>query len=123
MLLVSSLIVSINSSYTQINLAVSAYYFNQAGHYMNEPEIAKKYYKLALIYNSKDDEIYNNLAVACQVTQDLNCAIENYQKLSNSSLTLGNYTIILAIFMMNKVNMTKQSSNTSYRLSTGRINR
>ncbi|MBE8991344.1 protein kinase domain-containing protein [Nostoc sp. LEGE 12450] len=78
--LVSSLIVSINSSYNQINLAVSAYYFNQAGHYMNEPKIAKKYYELALIYNPKDDEIYNNLAVACQVTQDLNCAIENYQK-------------------------------------------
>nr|WP_256090834.1 serine/threonine-protein kinase [Nostoc sp. KVJ20] len=77
------LIVIINSSYRQINLALSGYYFNQAGHYMNEPEIAKKYYELALIYNPQDDEIYNNLAVACQVTQDLNCAIENYQKAFN----------------------------------------
>jgi serine/threonine protein kinase len=78
--LAGSLIATINSSFKQINFALSAYYFNQAGHYMNEPEIAKKYYKLALIYNPKDDEIYNNLAVACQVTQDLTCAIENYQK-------------------------------------------
>lgn len=78
--LAGSLLATINTSFRQINLALSAYYFNQAGHYMNEPKIAKKYYELALIYNPKDDEIYNNLAVACQVTQDFNCAIENYQK-------------------------------------------
>lgn len=78
--LAGSLVATINTSFRQINLTLSAYYFNQAGHYMNEPKIAKKYYELALIYNPKDDEIYNNLAVACQVTQDFNCAIENYQK-------------------------------------------
>jgi serine/threonine protein kinase len=80
LLLSGILILSINMIYRQINLVLSAYYFNQAGHYMKEPEIAKKYYKLALKYNPKDDEIYNNLAVACQVTQELNCAIENYRK-------------------------------------------
>jgi serine/threonine protein kinase len=80
LLLSGILILSINMIYRQINLVLSAYYFNQAGHYMKEPEIAKKYYKLALKYNPKDDEIYNNLAVACQVTQELDCAIENYRK-------------------------------------------
>ncbi|MEH2323888.1 MAG: 4-Cys prefix domain-containing protein [Nostoc sp.] len=62
--------------------ALSSYFFYKATR-QDEPKIAKKYYELAADYNPKDEKIYNNLAVACQQIQDLNCASKNYEKALN----------------------------------------
>ena len=62
------------------NLFLSNYYFNQASRQLAEPENAKKYYELAIKYNPKDADAYNNLALVCQKLRDLNCVMANYEK-------------------------------------------
>jgi len=69
------------SSYQMINLALSNYYFNQASRNPEHPELAKKYYELAIKFNPRDVDAYNNLALACQQLQDAKCVINNYEKL------------------------------------------
>lgn len=60
--------------------AISNYYFNQAYRSQNNPIAAKKFYELAITFNSKDVDAYNNLALICQQLQDEQCVLENYQK-------------------------------------------
>ncbi|WP_414544794.1 protein kinase domain-containing protein [Nostoc sp. CCY0012] len=66
--------------YKGYSLARSNYYFGQGSRHLNEPEIAKKYYKLAVKYNPKDIDAYNNLALACQQLRDVQCVNDTYEK-------------------------------------------
>lgn len=63
--------------------SISSFYFEKAFRSQESPEIARKYYELALKYNSKDVDAYNNLALVCQQLNDLECVNDNYEKAFN----------------------------------------
>ncbi|MBD2472821.1 protein kinase domain-containing protein [Nostoc sp. FACHB-145] len=60
---------------------VSQYYLEQADRRNIPLEESKKYYELAIKYNSKNDVAYNNLALLCQQLRDIACVEKNYQEL------------------------------------------
>lgn len=70
--------IKINS---QVKFSISQFYFDKASRNLTNPQIAKKYYKLAIQYNESDVSAYNNLAAMCQQLQDDKCVEENYKKL------------------------------------------
>lgn len=70
--------IKINS---QVKFSISQFYFDKASRNLTNPQIAKKYYKLAIQYNESDVSAYNNLAAMCQQVQDDKCVEENYNKL------------------------------------------
>lgn len=65
----------------KITYRVSSFYFDQASRNEDSPKVARKYYELAIRYNSNDVDAYNNLALVCQQLQDLKCVTSNYEKL------------------------------------------
>jgi serine/threonine protein kinase len=65
----------------QVKFSISQFYFDKASRNLTNPQIAKKYYKLAIQYNESDVSAYNNLAAMCQQLQDDKCVEENYNKL------------------------------------------
>ncbi len=82
----------------KIKYTVSSFYFEQASRNQERPQSARKFYELAVQYNPKDTDAYNNLALVCQQLQDSACVINSYEKLfglkSNSwtgHLGLGNF--------------------------------
>lgn len=79
--LASFIVLVVIASYRVLNLSLSNYYFNQASRNQELPKVAKKYYELALKFNSKDVAAYNNLALVCQQLQDLKCVTRSYEKL------------------------------------------
>lgn len=64
-----------------LTYSISQFYFEQAERRKIAPEVAKKYYELAIKFNPNDVDIYNNLALLCQELLDDKCVNENYQKL------------------------------------------
>ncbi|WP_223280381.1 protein kinase domain-containing protein [Nostoc sp. PA-18-2419] len=77
----------------QVKFSISQFYFDKASRNLNNPQIAKKYYELAIQYNELDASAYNNLAVMCQQLQDDKCVEESYNKLLQLKLNSweGNY--------------------------------
>lgn len=61
--------------------SLSSYYFGQAARNSANPQIAKKFYQLAIKYNPQDADAYTNLSLVCQQLQDSTCVINNYEKL------------------------------------------
>jgi serine/threonine protein kinase len=78
---VSLISLAILFGYKEFNRAKSNYYFDQGSRNLDEPKIAKKYYKLAAKYNPKDIAAYNNLAIACQQLRDIQCVNDSYEKI------------------------------------------
>ena len=63
-----------------LNLAISSFYFDQASRNESNPELARRNYEMAIKYNPKDIDAYNNLALDCQTLNDLVCAKSNYER-------------------------------------------
>ncbi|BAY42054.1 ser/thr protein kinase (plasmid) [Nostoc sp. NIES-2111] len=57
---------------------VSEFYVQQADRRSIPLEEAKKYYELAIKYNSQSDVAYNNLGLVCQRLQDFQCVENSY---------------------------------------------
>lgn len=64
-----------------LTYSISNFYFEQAERRGIAPEVAKKYYELAIKFNPKDVVIYNNLALLCQELLDDECVNSSYKKL------------------------------------------
>ncbi|MHC5747826.1 MAG: protein kinase domain-containing protein [Nostoc sp.] len=64
-----------------LTYSISKFYFEQADRREIAPEIAKKYYGLAIKFNPKDVVIYNNLALVCQDLGDEKCVNDSYETL------------------------------------------
>ncbi|RCJ22302.1 protein kinase [Nostoc sp. ATCC 53789] len=64
-----------------LTYSISKFYFEQADRRGIAPEIAKKYYVLAIKFNPKDVVIYNNLALVCQDLGDDKCVNDSYETL------------------------------------------
>ncbi len=62
-----------------VTYQVSNFYFEQASVNLPRPEIAKKYYQLAIKFNPQDAYAYNNLALVCQQLSDLKCVERSYE--------------------------------------------
>lgn len=65
----------------KLSIQISKFYFDKAGRSKDDLKIKNKYYSLAIKYNPKDVDSYNNLAVACQLLQDLDCVTKAYEEL------------------------------------------
>ncbi|MBW4566430.1 MAG: protein kinase [Mojavia pulchra JT2-VF2] len=57
---------------------VSDFYVEQGFRRDVSPEQARKYYELAIKYNTENDTAYNNLALVCQQLQDIRCVNNSY---------------------------------------------
>jgi serine/threonine protein kinase len=66
---------------SNLTYSVSEFYFQQADRHEDKPEIARKYYELAIKFNPQDVSAYNNLALVCQQLYDLKCIDNTYQTL------------------------------------------
>nr|WP_235116458.1 tetratricopeptide repeat protein [Desmonostoc muscorum] len=77
----------------QLSFEISQFYFDKAARNLTNPQIAKKYYELAIKYNEQDVSAYNNLAAMCQQLQDDKCVEKSYEKLFklNPNSWEGNY--------------------------------
>ncbi|MBN3945319.1 MAG: tetratricopeptide repeat protein [Nostoc sp. NMS7] len=64
-----------------LTYSISNFYFEQAERRGIAPEVAKKYYELAIKFNPKDVVIYNNLALLCQELLDDECVNSSYKRL------------------------------------------
>lgn len=65
----------------QTSELISQFYLEQADRRNISLEDSKKYYELAIKYNSKNDVAYNNLALLCQQLRDAACVENNYKML------------------------------------------
>lgn len=61
--------------------SISKFYLEQASRHINNLQLAKKYYELAIKYNERDVGAYNSLAIVCRQMREVNCAINSYQKI------------------------------------------
>lgn len=64
-----------------LTYSISQFYFEQAERRGIAPDVAKKYYDLAINFNPKDVGIYNNLALLCQDLGDEKCVKNSYKTL------------------------------------------
>lgn len=62
------------------NRTISSFYFDKGSRNLDNPQLAKKYYELAVKYNDKDASVYNNLAAMCQLLGDISCVKNSYEK-------------------------------------------
>ncbi len=58
--------------------SISSFYFEKAFRNSSKPEIARKYYELAIQFNKNDIAIYSNLALVCQQIADFKCVKNSY---------------------------------------------
>jgi serine/threonine protein kinase len=65
----------------ELNIQISKFYFDKAARIKDDLKSEKKYYNLVIKYNPKDVYSLNNLAVACQLLQDIDCATQAYKEL------------------------------------------
>lgn len=65
----------------EVKLYISKFYLEKAARSNNNLEEAKKFYESALRYNNKDIDIYINLALVCEELNQLECVINNYEKI------------------------------------------
>lgn len=66
---------------SHLTYSVSEFYFQQADRHEDKPEVARKYYELAIKFNPQNVSAYNNLALVCQQLYDLKCIENTYQVL------------------------------------------
>ncbi|YAF99531.1 MAG: tetratricopeptide repeat protein (plasmid) [Nodularia sp. CChRGM 3473] len=64
----------------QLKFDISDFYFNKGLRSTESLNLAKRYYELAIKYNNRNVETYNNLAIVCQQLQNIECVTDNYQK-------------------------------------------
>ncbi|WP_392476406.1 tetratricopeptide repeat protein [Nostoc sp. C110] len=67
--------------YPPARFSISKFYLEQASRHINNLQLAKKYYELAIKYNERDVDAYNSLAIVCRQMREVNCAINSYQKI------------------------------------------
>ncbi|MGF1988826.1 MAG: protein kinase domain-containing protein [Nostoc sp. ZfuVER08] len=65
----------------QLSIEISKFYFDKAARVKNDLNLEKKYYSLVIKYNPKDVDSNHNLAVACQLLQDIDCVTKAYNEL------------------------------------------
>ncbi|MBG1267259.1 protein kinase domain-containing protein [Nostoc sp. WHI] len=63
----------------QVKFSVSEFYFDKGLRSTNSLELAKKYYELAIKYNNRNVQIYNNLGIVCKQLQDYKCVTDSYE--------------------------------------------
>gem|GEM_PF-423632 len=63
-----------------INKSISSFYFEKAFRNSSKPEIARKYYELAIKFNKNDIAVYSNLALVCQQLADFKCVNDSYSR-------------------------------------------
>lgn len=66
--------------YPPSNISIARFYFDKGSRNLGNPELAKKYYELAVKYNSKEASAYNNLAAMCQLLGDVSCVKSSYER-------------------------------------------
>ncbi|MCC5668167.1 tetratricopeptide repeat-containing serine/threonine-protein kinase [Nostoc sp. CHAB 5784] len=64
----------------QVKASISKFYFDKGLRSTNSLELAKNYYELAIKYNDRDIESYNNLGIVCKQLYDYECVINTYRK-------------------------------------------
>ncbi len=64
-----------------LGFQIAKFYFDKAARVKDDSKTEKKYYESAIKYNSKDVDSYNNLAVVCQLIEDINCVTQAYENL------------------------------------------
>ncbi|WP_341531965.1 tetratricopeptide repeat protein (plasmid) [Nostoc sp. UHCC 0302] len=64
----------------QVKANISKFYFDKASRSTKNVREGKKYFELSLKYNNQDVDNYNNLAFACQLLNEFECASTNYKK-------------------------------------------
>ncbi len=63
----------------QVKSSVSEFYFDKGLRSTNSLELAKKYYELAIKYNNRNVQIYNNLGIVCRQLQEYKCVTDSYE--------------------------------------------
>lgn len=63
----------------QVKSSVSEFYFDKGLRSTNSLELAKKYYELAIKYNNRNVQIYNNLGIVCKQLQEYKCVTDSYK--------------------------------------------
>lgn len=64
----------------------------------DELMLARQYYNLALTFNPQDSRIYNNLGILCQNQNDLNCAMDYYQKVLEIDRNSGTFYNLAQVY-------------------------
>ncbi|MBW4456716.1 MAG: protein kinase [Nostoc indistinguendum CM1-VF10] len=64
----------------KMRFTISKFYFEKGLNSTISLESAKKYYELAIKYNDKDIQSYNNLGIVCRQLSDSKCVINAYKK-------------------------------------------
>jgi len=67
----------------KLGRSISESYVVQGNQKNASPEIARKFYEQAVKYNPSNVAAYNNLALVCQIQNDVNCVTASYAKLFN----------------------------------------
>ncbi len=78
---------------TNTKYKISTFYFEQASRKVENPLLAKKYYKLAIKYNDNDAGAYNNLALVCQQLVDIDCVTGAYKSALKFKKTTDAWTV------------------------------
>lgn len=65
----------------ELGFQISKYYFDKAARVKDDSKTEKKYYESAIKYNPQDVDSYNNLAVVCQILEDIDCVTQAYENL------------------------------------------
>ncbi|MBU7583816.1 MAG: protein kinase [Nostoc sp. TH1S01] len=65
----------------ELRFQISRFYFDKAARVKDDSKAEKKYYESAVRYNPLDVDSYNNLAVVCQLIEDINCVTQAYENL------------------------------------------
>ena len=64
----------------EIRFTISKFYFEKGLNSTTSLQSAKKYYELAIKYNDKGIQSYNNLGIVCRQLSDYKCVINAYDK-------------------------------------------
>ena len=64
----------------KVRFTISKFYFEKGLNSTISLGSAKKYYELAIRYNDKDIQSYNNLGIVCRQLSDSKCVINAYEK-------------------------------------------
>ncbi|MBD2441183.1 protein kinase [Nostoc sp. FACHB-110] len=65
---------------SQVKNYIARLYFDKASRSTQNLPSAKKYYEISLQYNNQDADTYKNLAFVCQLLNEFECVITNYEK-------------------------------------------
>ena len=64
----------------EMRFTISKFYFEKGLNSIINLKSARKYYELAIRYNDKNIQVYNNLGIVCRQLSDSKCVINAYEK-------------------------------------------